>query len=62
MEYHLKKNSKLFNLNNFITFFRLFLDEPSTGMDPQSKRFVWNTIQVALCITGAWVKTPRRIC
>lgn len=22
----------------------VLLDEPSTGMDPQSKRFLWNTI------------------
>ncbi|XP_023324416.1 ATP-binding cassette sub-family A member 9 [Eurytemora carolleeae] len=25
----------------------VLLDEPSTGMDPQSKRFVWNTIQAS---------------
>lgn len=23
----------------------LFLDEPSTGMDPESKRFMWNSIK-----------------
>lgn len=23
----------------------LFLDEPSTGMDPEAKRFMWNSIK-----------------
>jgi len=23
----------------------IFLDEPSTGMDPEAKRFMWNTIK-----------------
>ena len=26
--------------------YAIIVDEPSTGMDPQSKRFMWNTIQV----------------
>ena len=25
----------------------VLLDEPSTGMDPQSKRFVWDTIEAS---------------
>jgi ATP-binding cassette subfamily A (ABC1) protein 5 len=25
----------------------VLLDEPSTGMDPQSKRFVWNTVEAS---------------
>ena len=35
----------------------VLLDEPSTGMDPQSKRFVWDTIETSsLSISGyLWV-------
>jgi len=30
----------------------LLLDEPSTGMDPGARRFIWNTIQNALTAAG----------
>ena len=31
----------------------VLLDEPSTGMDPQSKRFVWNTVEASFRL-GFW--------
>ena len=30
----------------------VLLDEPSTGMDPQSKRFVWDTILASFKVRG----------
>ena len=30
----------------------VLLDEPSTGMDPQSKRFLWDTISAAFTEDG----------
>ncbi len=31
----------------------VLLDEPSTGMDPQSKRFVWDTVLASFKVTPA---------
>ena len=28
----------------------LFLDEPTTGLDPINKRFIWSMIQVSYCL------------
>ena len=33
----------------------VLLDEPSTGMDPQSKRFVWDTILASFKVGTSWL-------
>lgn len=34
----------------------VLMDEPSTGMDPQSKRFLWNTISASFRVTSSLSK------